>query len=50
MMNGDGDDDDEQTRTNIRALSGIRTHCLSVQTIKAYGLRPRGHCDRQHIS
>jgi hypothetical protein len=24
------------TRTNIRALSGIRTHCLSVQAIKAY--------------
>jgi hypothetical protein len=35
MMNGD-DDEEEQTRTNIHALSGIRTHGLSVQTIKAY--------------
>jgi hypothetical protein len=26
---------DEQTRTNIHALSGIRTHSLSVQAIKA---------------
>jgi hypothetical protein len=29
-------DDDEQTRTNIHALSGIRTHGLSVKAIKAY--------------
>jgi hypothetical protein len=29
-------DDDEQTRTNIYALSGIRTHGLSVQEIKGY--------------
>jgi hypothetical protein len=28
--------DDEQTRTNIHALSGIRIHSLSVQAIKAY--------------
>jgi hypothetical protein len=28
--------DDEYTRTNIHVLSGIRTHSLSVQTIKAY--------------
>jgi hypothetical protein len=28
--------DDEQTRTNTHALSGIRTHGLSAQTIKAY--------------
>jgi hypothetical protein len=28
--------DDEQTRANIHALSGIRTHDLSVQAIKAY--------------
>jgi hypothetical protein len=28
--------DDEQTRTNIHALSGIWTHSLSIQTIKAY--------------
>jgi hypothetical protein len=26
----------EQTRTNIHALSGIRTHGLSVEEIKAY--------------
>jgi hypothetical protein len=29
-------DDDEQTRTNIHALSGIWTHGLSVQVITAY--------------
>jgi hypothetical protein len=29
-------DDDEQTRANIHALSGIRTHGLSVQAINAY--------------
>jgi hypothetical protein len=28
--------DDEQTRTNIHALSGIRTHHLSILAIKAY--------------
>jgi hypothetical protein len=28
--------DDEQTRTKIRALSKIRTHGLSVQALKAY--------------
>jgi hypothetical protein len=28
--------DHEQKRTNIRALSGIRTHGFSVQAIKAY--------------
>jgi hypothetical protein len=28
--------DDEQTRTNIHALSEIRTHGLKVQDIKAY--------------
>jgi hypothetical protein len=26
-------DDDEQTRANIHALSGIRTHGLSLQAI-----------------
>jgi hypothetical protein len=30
------DDDDEQTRTNNHTLSGIRTHSLRVQAIKAY--------------
>jgi hypothetical protein len=30
------DDDDEHARTNIHALSAIRTHGLSVQAIKAY--------------
>jgi hypothetical protein len=30
------DDDDEQTMTNIHALSGIQTHSLRVQVIKAY--------------
>jgi hypothetical protein len=30
------DDGDEWTRTNIYALSGIRTHVLSVQAIKPY--------------
>jgi hypothetical protein len=29
-------DDDEWTRTSIYALSGIRTHDLSLQAIKAY--------------
>jgi hypothetical protein len=29
-------DEDEQTRTNIHALSGIQTHGLSFQAIKAY--------------
>jgi hypothetical protein len=29
-------DDNEHTRTNIHALSGIRTHGLSVQAIKAH--------------
>jgi hypothetical protein len=28
--------DDEYTRTNIHAISGIRIHGLSVQAIKAY--------------
>jgi hypothetical protein len=27
---------DRKTRTNIHALSGIRTHDLSVEEIKAY--------------
>jgi hypothetical protein len=27
---------DEQTRTNIHALGGIRTHGLSVKAMKAY--------------
>jgi hypothetical protein len=27
--------DDKYTRTNIHALSGIRTHSISVQAIKA---------------
>jgi hypothetical protein len=39
-------DDDEQTRTNIHALSGIRTHGLSVQVIQGLRLRPREHWDR----
>jgi hypothetical protein len=30
------DDDDEQTRTNIHILCGIRPHVLSGQVIKAY--------------
>jgi hypothetical protein len=29
-------DDYKQTRTNIHALSGIRTHGLNIQEIKAY--------------
>jgi hypothetical protein len=29
-------DDDEQMKTNIHVLSGIRTHGLSIQVIKAY--------------
>jgi hypothetical protein len=29
-------DDDEQMRTNIHALSGVRTHGLCFQAIKAY--------------
>jgi hypothetical protein len=33
QVNNDGD---EQTRTNIHALSGIQTHSLSIQAIKAY--------------
>jgi hypothetical protein len=32
------DDDDEWTRINIHALSGIWTRGLSVQAIKAYTL------------
>jgi hypothetical protein len=28
-------EDDEYTRSNIHAISGNRTHCLSVQAIKA---------------
>jgi hypothetical protein len=32
----DDDNDDEQKRTNIHALSEIQTHGLSVQEIKAY--------------
>jgi hypothetical protein len=35
--------DNEETRTNIHALSVMRTHCLSVQAIKAYAsLGPAG--------
>jgi hypothetical protein len=30
------DDDDDQMRTNIHALSGIRSHGFSVQESKAY--------------
>jgi hypothetical protein len=34
--------------TDIHALSGIRTHDLSVRTNKDSScLRPRGHCDRR---
>jgi len=29
-------DDDESTRTNAHALSGIQTHILSVQAINSY--------------
>jgi hypothetical protein len=35
-VNDDDDDDDEQTGAKIQALSGILTHSLSVQVIKAY--------------
>jgi hypothetical protein len=36
--------DDKQTRTIIHAFSGIRTHGLSIQAIKAYAqaARPLG--------
>jgi hypothetical protein len=40
------DDDDKSTSTNIHVLSGIQTHGLSVQAIKVYVSRPRGHWDR----
>jgi hypothetical protein len=36
MIGRQVDDDVEYMRTTIHALSGIRTHCLSVQAIKAY--------------
>jgi hypothetical protein len=44
------DDDDGQNRTNIHALSGIQTHGLNVQAIKAYAsdlaaLRPANYPD-----
>jgi hypothetical protein len=35
-----------KTRTNIHALSGIRTHDPSNQRAKTPRLRPHGHCDR----
>jgi hypothetical protein len=35
-------DDDEQTRTHIHALNGIRTHGLSVQAIKAHKVHKPG--------
>jgi hypothetical protein len=36
-VNDDNDDDgDDQTRTNIHALSGIRSHGLSIQAMKTY--------------
>jgi hypothetical protein len=38
------------TRTNIHALSGIRTGDLGVQMIQDLRLRPRGHWDRQFSS
>jgi hypothetical protein len=36
--------EDRKTRTNIHALSGIRTHDLSVEVIKAFALG-RVHTD-----
>jgi hypothetical protein len=36
MMVGWQVNDDEKMRTNIHTLSGIQTHSLSVQAIKAY--------------
>jgi hypothetical protein len=36
------DDDDEQRTINRHSLSGIRTHGLSVQDIKAHASRPHG--------
>jgi hypothetical protein len=39
-------DDDEQTRTNIHALSGLRTHGPNDQGLH---LRPRGHLDRREV-
>jgi hypothetical protein len=35
------------TRTNIRALSGVRTHSLSVQAIKAYTSDPAASRQKQ---
>jgi hypothetical protein len=38
----------EETRADIRASSGIRTHDPSVRGGEYISwLRPRGHCDRQ---
>jgi hypothetical protein len=36
MIGRQVNDDTKQTRTNIHALSGIRTHDLSIQEIKDY--------------
>jgi hypothetical protein len=39
-------DDDGQTRTDIHALSGIRTHGLSIQAIEYYSLELAAKRDR----
>jgi hypothetical protein len=36
MIGWQVNDDDEYTRTNICALSGIRTHDVKFQAIKSY--------------
>jgi hypothetical protein len=47
MIGWQVNDDDEYMRTNIHVLSGIRTHGLSVQAIKAYAsdrMTMEGYC------
>jgi hypothetical protein len=50
----DDDNDDEWTRTNIHALSGTRTHNLSLTATNAHASRPAatgpGHSCRLHIT
>jgi hypothetical protein len=36
MIRWQANNDEEQMRTNIYAFSGIQTHDLSIQAIKAY--------------
>jgi hypothetical protein len=41
----------EETQTDMHTSSGIRTHDPSVRASEDISYhRPRGHCDRQHIS